>query len=153
MQHTPTVGDTTIHTFAGSNCYWNISWIGSEAVRLEADGFQSFVELNVTCTSSTCKVTALRHIRMDPTYPSASDRDYLNSSFLQHLSGAFLDEHLGTAVNRVFEVYLYDPRQNPYAVLSQEGIEDWLVRSSAETLAICLGQVLNTCWIIDNYSL
>lgn len=124
--------------------------ISPSAVRLDAVLTQRPVELNVTCTASSCNVTAIRDTITDASYDSALDRSYVVNDFLPHITQAFPSEHLGTPVAGVLEAYLFDPLQNPYNVLSATYYLLDLTQIDAEKLSRRLSQVLNAYWIVDN---
>ncbi|KAL2062279.1 hypothetical protein VTL71DRAFT_6545 [Oculimacula yallundae] len=120
------------------------------AIRLEASLTQKPVELNVSCVSTNCKVTAIRKVTMEASYNTELDRDYFNTRFLSHLSAAFPREHSGTESENVLQAYLFNPSKNPYASIK---LPDslYLTDFDAPTLARRLSQVINTHWIADNY--
>ena len=120
------------------------------AVRLDAVLTQRPVELNVTCTTSSCDVTAIRNTTLDANYVTKSDMFQFHTYFLPHLTAAFPVEHLGTAIYGVLEAYLWDSSQNPYNVLSNTNSVFDLTQLDSQSLARRLGQILNTYWIVDN---
>ncbi|KAK8051007.1 hypothetical protein PG993_002392 [Apiospora rasikravindrae] len=119
------------------------------STRLDAVLVQRPVELNVTCTISSCSVTHLRARRLAAKYISMDDSYYLIKYFFPHITQAFINEHHGTPQIGVLEAYLYDPSRNPYVVL-RESLDLDLTGISAKTLGNRLSQVINAYWMVEN---
>ncbi|KAH8170429.1 hypothetical protein LIA77_09210 [Sarocladium implicatum] len=122
----------------------------NQSVRLDFEIQRRPVELNVTCASSTCHVTAIRNTSLPSGYRSVDDMQYFKTYFLSHLSGAFPVEHHGTPFSGALEAYLLAPTEFPYTVLQQSFYDLNLGDLDAHTLAHRLCQVLNSYWVVDN---
>ncbi|KAK8079649.1 hypothetical protein PG997_007467 [Apiospora hydei] len=122
---------------------------GSQTIRLEAFLVQRPVELNVTCTISSCNVTNIRTTNMPENYNHARDIFHLAVWFFNHIRAAFPLVHNGTPFSGALEAYLYESSKNPYTVLDGRTWID-LTNVTAEVLARRLTQVINAYWIVDN---
>ena len=128
---------------------WNYNAIVDEfcSVRLDAALTRRAVQLNVTCTISSCYVTTIRDTILDANYDIGSDMSQFRNHFLPRLTQAFPDANEGSTVYGVLEAYLWDSSQSPCNVLYH--FKGDLTRLDSQTLARRLSQILNTFWIVD----
>lgn len=119
-------------------------------IRLEALLVQKPVELNVSCTVSSCNVTDIRTTDMPAEFSPTLNQVYFLTWFLYHFQDAFPLEHHGTSYSGALEAYLFDSSHSPYTLVDGSGGYVDLVGISAETLGRRLTQVMNAYWIVDN---
>ncbi|KAK7957176.1 uncharacterized protein PG986_006398 [Apiospora aurea] len=122
---------------------------GSGTIRLEAFLVQRPVELNVTCTVSSCNVTNIRTTIMPENYSRENDISHLTVWFFTLFQAAFPLVHTGTPLSGALEAYLHDSSQNPYNILDKQRWID-LTNVSAGVLGRRLAQVINAYWIVEN---
>ncbi|KAK8118438.1 uncharacterized protein PG998_003064 [Apiospora kogelbergensis] len=122
-------------------------------LRLEASLVQKHVELNVSCTVTSCNVTDIRTNQTANENQSRLNQDYFLLGFLNNFRNAFPTNYDGMSSSGALEAYLANPSQNSWIpVEGGQAPGTNLIDIGAEDLGRRLTQVINAYWMVDTQS-
>jgi hypothetical protein len=122
-----------------------------EITRVEAVLSQNFVEVNISCTPTSCAANAIRpSVSIDSDFQRTADWSFFGEWMLHNLKGAFPLMHSGTPYLGIFERYLQNGTQNAFTSITEvTGV--YLHEVPADTIALRLMHIVNSYWTASTF--